>query len=53
VLSVCRDPTAGAVGHILAPLMRLGVGRRAYSSAYALAGRVDRSRRIRRPGRAG
>jgi hypothetical protein len=26
VLRVCRDPTAGAVGHILAPLMRLGVG---------------------------
>ncbi|SPE24314.1 hypothetical protein SBA2_180006 [Acidobacteriia bacterium SbA2] len=34
VLSVCRDPTARAVGHILAPLMRLGVGQRAYSSAY-------------------
>ena len=34
VLSACRDPTADAVGHILAPLMRLGVGRRAYSSAY-------------------
>ncbi|SPE23034.1 exported hypothetical protein [Acidobacteriia bacterium SbA2] len=28
-------PRLGAVGHILAPLMRLGVGRRAYSSAYA------------------
>jgi len=26
VLAVCRDPTAVAVGHILAPLMRLGVG---------------------------
>ncbi|SPE29511.1 hypothetical protein SBA2_450127 [Acidobacteriia bacterium SbA2] len=25
VLSVRHDPTAGAVGHILAPLMRLGV----------------------------
>jgi len=23
---VCRHPTAGAVGHILTPLMRLGVG---------------------------
>jgi hypothetical protein len=27
VLGVCRDPTAGVVGRILAPLMRLGVGR--------------------------
>ena len=36
VLSLCRHPTAGAVGHILAPLMRLGVGWRCYSSAYAL-----------------
>jgi hypothetical protein len=35
-------PRLAAVGHILAPLMRLGVGRRAYSSAYALGERVSR-----------
>jgi len=34
LLCLCRDPTAGAVGHILAPLTRLDLRRRAYSSDY-------------------
>jgi len=42
VVSVCRDPTAVALGHILAPLTRLSLGSRAYSIAYI--GRVFQAR---------
>ncbi len=47
VLSRCRHPTASAVGHILAPLMRLGVGRRCYSSVYAPLGERVTHRTVR------